>query len=451
MRITILAYGSRGDVQPYLALALGLAKAGHHVRLAAPEIFHLVIRSYAESYCPLNLSFYALPGDPAHLMQSAGGGGWSTRWLPYPARMALIVLNYIAPLAASLFESAVDACRDADLVIHSLLTTMVGHQAAHQRGIPDLSALVFPVFSPTSAFPNPLFRPWPSWMRVFGSRAAGFGPRYNFLTHREFSRMFWHGSRLGIRHLRHGVGCLETPREWLFDWPDGILPHANPKNPTPVLYGISRHALPRPADWDKHTHLTGYWFLESTPDWQPPADLQQFLEDGPPPVYIGFGSLIPRDAKRLSRITLAALEQTGQRVVLSGGWGGLKAELSQNSALNGRVYQINEVPFDWLFPRMAAVVHHGGMGTTAAALRAGVPSVIVPFTFDQPFWGRQVHTLGAGPQPIPPHRLTADLLAGSICAILEDADMRNRSAEIGRMIQEEDGVQEAVKIIDRRF
>jgi sterol 3beta-glucosyltransferase len=451
VRITILSYGSRGDVQPYLALGLGLARAGHTVRLAAPEVFGPFVQQYASQAAPGRLDFAPLPGDPAQLMQSAGGGSWPARWLPYAVRMAMVVTSHVAPLAASLFSAARTACCDADLVIHSLLTTVVGRQVAREAGAADLSALVFPVFSPTCAFPNPLFGPWPGWMGIFGQRWAAFGPRYNFLTHREFSRVFWHGNQMGIDHLRRSDPSLEPLREWLFAWPDGILPHANPAKSTPVLYGISPHALPRPADWGANAHLTGYWFLEPPPGWQPAPGLVDFLQSGPPPVYIGFGSLIPRDAKRLSRLVLQALEQTGQRGVLLSGWAGLNANLPAGSALAERVFAIQEAPFDWLFPHMAAVVHHGGMGTTAAALRAGVPSVIVPFTFDQPFWGRQVHALGAGPAPIRPRQLTAGRLAAAIRAALEDGAVRARAAQLGQHIQQEDGVAEAVRKIEGLF
>jgi sterol 3beta-glucosyltransferase len=449
LRITILTYGSRGDVQPYLALALRLAQAGHHVRLAAPEVYRAFVESYSPQHSSDRLAFAPLPGDPARLMQAAGHGGWQTRWLPYPVRMAAIVAHYIAPLSAGLFEQSAAACRDTDLVIHTLLTTVIGHQLAHQHGIPDLSALVFPVFSPTCAFPNPLFPPWPAWTRILGRRLASFTPRYNYLTHREFNRVFWHASQMWIRFLnRPGTG-LETPTKWLFSWPDGLLPETNPSRPTPVLYGISSHMLPTPADWEAHARLTGPWFLQQPPGWQPPPGLERFLDDNPPAVCIGFGSLIPRDARRLARVTLSALEATGQRGVLVGGWGGLASALPESGIQGDRLFVLDEAPFDWLFPRLASVVHHGGIGTTAAVLRAGLPSVIIPFSFDQPFWARQVCALGAAPPPIPPHRLTTRRLAAALHTTLSNKSIRTRAAQIGADMRAEDGLAQAVNLIEQ--
>jgi sterol 3beta-glucosyltransferase len=448
MRITILSYGSRGDVQPYLALALGLARAGHAVRLAAPEVFAPFVQQYAPLAAPGQIEFAALPGDPAQLMQSASSSAGPDRWLPYAVRMALTVFRHTLPLAHGLFQGAREASRGADLVIHSLVTTVVGGLVARERGIPHLSALIFPVFTATGDFPNPLFAPWPAWAARLGRRAAGFGPRYNFLTHREFSRIYYLAHRLSIQHLRRADPRLPALDTWLFPWEDGILPQAEPRQPTPLLYGISPHALPRPAEWGPHARLTGYWFLEPPPGWQPPPGLEDFLRAGPPPVFIGFGSMIPRDVPRLARIAVQALAQSGQRGVLLTGWGGLDAGLAPGAAA-GQVFTIREAPLDWLFPQVAAVVHHGGMGTTGTALRAGVPSVIVPFSFDQPFWGRQVCALGAGPAPIPPAHLTAERLAAAIRAAVEDPHIRARAAQLGQQIRAEDGVGEVVRVVQR--
>ncbi|MCP4593378.1 MAG: glycosyltransferase family 1 protein, partial [bacterium] len=153
---------------------------------------------------------------------------------------------------------------------------------------------------------------------------------------------------------------------------------------------------PKPSDWGEQAHVTGYWFLDHVSDWQPPADLVRFLESGPPPVYVGFGSMMSRRAEQTTRITLDALKQSGQRGLIATGWGALS-----QSDLPDEVFLIESVPHDWLFPRTAAVVHHGGAGTTGAGLRAGVPGIVVPFGGDQPFWARRVEALGVGPAPIP--------------------------------------------------
>lgn len=180
------------------------------------------------------------------------------------------------------------------------------------------------------------------------------------------------------------------------------------------------------------------------PGWSPPEPLRRFLEAGEPPVYVGFGSMPNQEPRATFDLILRALEMTGQRGVVYGGWGGLHGEASCNRAL------VTEgVPHDWLFPRMKAVVHHGGAGTTAAGLRAGIPNVVVPFFADQPFWGWRVAALGAGPAPIPLQTLSAERLAAAIEQAVTDSTMRARASEIGAHLQDEDGVAEAVRLIER--
>jgi sterol 3beta-glucosyltransferase len=202
--------------------------------------------------------------------------------------------------------------------------------------------------------------------------------------------------------------------------------------------------VPHPLDWDASRLITGYWFLDVPQD--PPQKLVEFLSTGPAPVYIGFGSTIARDAPRLARLAIEALERSGQRGVLAARRGGLALE-----ELPASVCAVEAVPHRWLFPQMSAVVHHGGAGTTAAGLRAGVPNIVVPFTSDQPFWGWRVERLGAGPRPIPINRLTAAILAEAITIALNDQEMRRKASELGARIRNEDGVARAVAYIEAYF
>jgi sterol 3beta-glucosyltransferase len=216
--------------------------------------------------------------------------------------------------------------------------------------------------------------------------------------------------------------------------------------PVLMLYAYSRHLLPVPPDYPPHVHVTGYWFLEQQQAWTPPADLAAFLAAGPPPVYVGFGSMSGAKAQDRTAIVVEALARAGQRGVLASGWGGMtRADLPAN------IFMLEEAPHDWLFPRVAAVVHHGGAGTTAAGLRAGKPTVIVPFIADQPFWGKIVHEQGAGPQPIAQKRLSAESLAAAIGEAVTDAEMQRRAAAIGEKIRAEDGAGNAVAIIERQI
>jgi len=414
MHITILAYGSRGDIQPYVALGVGFKQAGHTVRLAAPRMFEPFVASYGLEFAPL-------AGDPTQLIEQAvqrAGPGATLLGL------ARVVLGYAIQVATQVMADCIRACQGTEAIIHSLLLTTAGYEIARRLGVPDFSALIFAAFAPTAAFPNQ------------GVPELPLGPLYNRLSHKLFIQLYWQGGRLGYAWARRGHRELPPLTAWPFD----------PSNEriTPILFGFSRHVIPKPPDWGAGVHVTGYWFLDAAPGWQPPADLAGFLEAGPAPVYIGFGSVISRNARELTEIALAALAQTGQRGLLVSGWGALAA-----ADWPPGVFHADSVPFDWLFPRMKVLVHHGGVGTTAAALRAGIPSVIVPFTADQPYWGRRVQRLGVGPAPILNKKLTVERLAEAIHSAASEQGMRRRAAELGEQIRAEEGVAQAVEIVEQ--
>jgi sterol 3beta-glucosyltransferase len=190
-------------------------------------------------------------------------------------------------------------------------------------------------------------------------------------------------------------------------------------------------------------HVTGYWFLGQSGDWQPPAHLLRFLEAGAPPVYVGFGSMSGTSGQERARIVVEALAKAGQRGVLVSGWGGLQAD-----ELPEDILMLDNVPHDWLFPHTAAVVHHGGAGTTAAGLRAGKPTVICPFIADQPFWGSVVHELGVGPEPIHQRGLSVENLASAITTTVTNAEMQRCAAVVGDKIRAEDGITTAIEVIE---
>jgi sterol 3beta-glucosyltransferase len=204
--------------------------------------------------------------------------------------------------------------------------------------------------------------------------------------------------------------------------------------------------VPRPSDWDQSAVVTGYWFLDAPAGWQPPPALVQFLQSGPPPVYVGFGSMFMEAGPEKTAIVLKALRLAGQRAVLATGWGGLSPVDATDE-----VFVLEAAPHDWLFPQVAAVVHHGGAGTTGAGLRAGKPSVICPVVGDQPFWGRRVAALGAGPPPVPKATLTVERLADAIRRAVGDDGLRRRAAALGETIRAEDGLGRAVDYIHRHL
>jgi UDP:flavonoid glycosyltransferase YjiC (YdhE family) len=210
------------------------------------------------------------------------------------------------------------------------------------------------------------------------------------------------------------------------------------------VYGFSPSVIPKPADWGKNIQVTGYWFLDSESDWTPPTTLETFLQNGSPPLYIGFGSMTNRKPEETTDLVIQALAHTRQRAIIASGWSGMsKANLPDT------VFMVESIPHAWLFPRVAAVVHHGGAGTTAAGLRAGIPSIITPFFGDQPFWGQRVADLGVGTQPIPRKKLTVDLLAQAIQTVVTDQPMRQRAAELGTHIRAEDGIGRVIEIVGK--
>lgn len=413
MHITILAHGSRGDVQPYVALGLGLKQAGHCIRLAAPELFRPFVAEYGLEFAPL-------AGDPRILMQNAveqAGGR------PNLLRIAPVMLKYATPLALQVIKDARQACQGTQAIIHSLLTTVVGHEIALQLGVPDFSALVFAVFSRTAAFPNATFPELP------------LGSWYNRLTHELFTQVYWQVGRIAYDWITRGKRDEYPP---LSEWPFA----ASNRRVTPILYGFSPSVIPKPPDWSEHIHVTGFWFLPAL-DSGPP-ELAQFLEAGSPPVCISFGSVVARDSKWLTELALEALARSGQRGVFVTGWGGLtKTDLPKH------VFVLDSVPFDWLFPRVAAVVIHGGIGTTATAMQAGIPAVVIPFTADQSFWGEQVYRLGIGPKPILRQKLTVDNLTDAIRTVVGDPSMRQRASQLGQILRTENGVSNAVQILEK--
>jgi sterol 3beta-glucosyltransferase len=408
MQITLLAYGSRGDVEPFVALGKGLLQAGHRVRLAAPEPFARLVQAHG-------LEFVALPGDPGHLVQELidhAGRNW--------LRMLLAMSKFVLPLAARVAERVRSACTGADIIVHSFLLTTAGHEAAKGMGIPDFSAQFFPVFASTAAFPGLPFA---------DLRLGGW---YRRLTHEIVNRTFWHGGRFLYRQVCRKNPHLPPLTEWPFD--------ARLARRTPILYAFSPSVVPPSPDWSQGVHVTGYWFLDDQVKWAPPRELLRFLQGGPTPVAVGLGSTVTRNPDSFRKKVLAALAESRQRAVIVGA--GLRPQ-----ALPETVFAIDQVPYNWLFPRTAAVIHHGGAGTTGAALRAGVPNIVIPFTSDQPFWGRRVHRLGAGPKPIPAQRLTARQLAEAIGVALGDEGMRMRARRLGERIATESGVARAVGII----
>jgi sterol 3beta-glucosyltransferase len=212
--------------------------------------------------------------------------------------------------------------------------------------------------------------------------------------------------------------------------------------PITKLYAYSETIVPRPADWDESSVVTGYWFLDAPTSWQPDPELVRFLQEGSTPVYIGFGSMFMNGGKQKTEIVLQALRLAGQRGIIATGWGGLTGEDKSKD-----IFVLDSVPHDWLFPKVANIVHHGGAGTTGAAIRAGKPQIICPFVGDQFFWGRRMTDLGVSPPPIWQAKLTTERLADAIKLAVTDNSIHEHAASLGETVRAENGVERAVKHI----
>jgi sterol 3beta-glucosyltransferase len=415
MRVTIFAAGSQGDIQPCLVLGKGLQQAGFQALLAAPQNFADFVQAHG-------LPFHPLRGDVQQIMAGETGRKFMETGGANPLRSIPAMRNLVGGGWIQMAEDALQACADADALITLAVFAPFGKTIAEIRGIPLINVEPTPVL-PSGDFPA---AGWPiQWYvgRLF-YRFCGFA----MLTviwqwYRPFVNEF--RSRFGLRPLK----SADFHR---------VL------TSTLLLGAYSPTVIPRPKDWPETMHITGYWFPGIPTGWRPSPELEAFLEAGEAPVYVGFGSMVGNRPEHFARLVLQALAESGRRGVLATGWGGM--DVIKASA---NVFVIAAAPHGWLFPRMAAVVHHGGAGTTAEGLRGGKPSVIVPFSFDQLFWGKRVQELGAGPQPLRARQLTASKLAEAIQAATTDPRIKQQAENIGKAIRSEDGVSNAVKIIQQ--
>ena len=413
MRVRIITIGSQGDVRPYVAFGVGLQQAGHDVRIVTHPGFQSLVRERGLDFAPV-------AGDPREQadnqqLKSLHDNGRSLiQWWR--------TFNEVdAPLMRQRLRDCWDACADADVIVTSILPYLFGYAIARKLDIPLVRAFYFPT-SPTRAYPAD-----------FVPRSLGFSGGFNLATYQLQRHVLWQVARPWISGAyREVLGRSPLP----FFEPFGELDRERQL----LLYCYSPSVSPPPADWGSWIDVTGYWFLDRLTDWTPPAPLVDFIESGPAPVYIGgFGSMTNREPAELTGAVMRGLAKTGQRAVVLTGWGGLSP-----SELPREIFALDWVPFDWLFPRVAAVVHHGGAGTTAASLRAGVPTVVVPYFLDQFYWGKRVFELGVGPKPVLRKHLDAENLAAALSLAATDAAMHERAAALGRQIRGEDGVARAV-------
>jgi sterol 3beta-glucosyltransferase len=394
----VLTAGSTGDVEPFAALAARLAARGHGVTLAADAGFERLAAGGGVRFAPIRADFQSL--------------------LPTPERKRPSLRGEVFPVIRGMLEDSwrvARAGRPELIVAHQ--KTLAAPHLAEKLGLPHVQALTVPMLTPTREFPLPA---------VVRHDLGGFLNRASYRLVGQLTRPYsalirsWRGDTLAL------------------------APRGKPPAAARTLYCYSPSLVPTPRDWPSDVVATGYWVRGRDGSAEPvdPA-LESFLAAGAPPVYVGFGSSVGRDPARLGATVSEALRRTAVRAVITTGWGGMSGVRSDSDTV-----VVEAASHAWLFPRVAAVVHHGGAGTIASGLLAARPTVVCPFQGDQHFWGAAVHRAGAGPEPLPAKKLTPERLASAIRMAIEDSRMQNRAAELAERIGEEDGAQTASEQIE---
>ena len=415
--IVIFTIGTQGDIRPCVALGQGLQRSGHSVRIATSSNFAGMVRQAGLEFYPLTADFLSMLESDRTITDQ----GLNLR------AMARIFRDRYADWAQNWVGEGLAASEGAGLLIGVSNSTLLAKALSEALRIPFAIARLQPL-TPSRVLPP---------MVLTGSRNKLPGV-LSLAAHHLLFQLVWGVMRPAINDIvRPQLGLRRYSRlgPYLFQ---SDLHRAK------VINGFSRHVLPRPVDWPSSSLVTGYWFLDE-PKWKPPEALHEFLAAGPKPVYVGFGSMVSSNATGFTEVVLDAITKSGKRAVLATGWGGMDRE---GVGHGERVFFIRHAPHDWLFQRVSTAVHHGGAGTTAAAARAGIPSVIVPFYGDQPFWARCLHRAGVAPPALDRKGLSVDALAGALAAA-QQPGMKQRAIELGYAVRAEDGVGEAMRCLNQ--
>lgn len=419
MRLTVFAMGSRGDVQPMVALARGLQEAGVEVTVGVDAAFEAMVRAQG-------LVYARVEGDIQQALESESGRQALASG-SNPVAMARLVRRNIEPILQQLIEDSIRATDGADALLLGGVAYYPGTILAEARRIPFAQAYLQPMI-PTRAFPSPML-PLP----FRKDRAL-----YNWASFAIGGQAFWQILRPIVNRVRRREFGL---RPWPLYGNFGALL----REQVLQVCGYSPHVLPRPADWPEHVKVTGYWFLDEA-EWEAPDLLRRYLEAGPPPVCVGFGSMRHFAPAPFTRAIVEALREVGARAIFLEGWGGIdRGEVPSDYLV------LREASHEWLYPRCAAILHHGGAGATAAALRAGKPMIPVPFFGDRAFWAWRVEEMGVAPESIARDDLTAPRLARALRRALHDPRFARNAMEVGALVRAEDGVGDAVTHLLRFF
>jgi sterol 3beta-glucosyltransferase len=393
----LLCAGSTGDVEPFVALSGRLAERGHEVTLAADAGFQGLAPDKGVEFAPIRADFQSL--------------------VPRPGRRRPSVRTDVFPVIQGMLEDSwavAKASRPEIIVAHE--KSQAAPHIAEKLGIPYVQALTVPMLTPTREFPLPAMI-----RRNLGGMLNRASYRLVGLLSRPYSGLIrtWRADDLGIR------------------------PRGKPPKAARTLYCYSPSLVPTPGDWPPEAVATGYWLREGRAGEPVDPNLETFLAGDPPAIYVGFGSSWGPDPARLGAEITDGIRAAGVRAVIATGWGGVS-----DIAGSEEILVVERAPHRWLFPRVAAVVHHGGAGTTAAGLVAGRATVVCPFQGDQYFWGAAVHRVGAGPEPVAAKKLTRERLAAVIRAAIQDSEIQRRATELSEQIRREDGAGRASEEIE---
>ena len=419
MKIAITTVGTRGDLQPSLALGIGLKNTGYEVQIVTAKNEEIFVRSYG-------LDFFALDVDIQKIMESGEVKEMAKGNNPFKFIIShLKGSRSLKKLMVKIQGEIWDACKDADLIIfHPGIP--LGFFLANEKNKKAILATPFPAVS-TKNYPSILFYSLPR-----------LGSYYNLLTHFIFDKVFWALAKSPI--TEYWNKNIKTKIDF------SISPIKQQINSgQTVLNGYSQYLFKQPGEWTNNIHTTGSWIVETEPDFGPSTELDNFVNNGEAPIYIGFGSM--KDYGNFSKtlaLIIEVLNITKQRGVVGLGW----TKNNYKESIPDNVFLVENVPHTWLFPKMKMLIHHGGAGTTATGLRAGKPTIIIPHNADQPAWGQRVFELGVGSKPIKKSKLTADKLANAILFSGTPNIIAN-AERLGQKLKNENAVQKAVQIIDR--
>lgn len=419
MRILLIAFGTRGDVQPTVAIGKALKAQGHEVSIFTSINFDSWVRKYGLNFFPCNI-------DVQKMMQEGEGQDWA-EYGCNPIFQAKLMRKMIDREGWSLSNELWQVCQGMDILISSFTSNTYVASIAEKLGIKHISLMFQPSLIATrsgAALPKSPFPAKTNIINYLFSRVL-IEPAYWYL---------YGGLTNRLRKELLGLPLLNE-REYM-----------KRAKKTLTLHTYSSKIVPQPLDWPSNFYTTGYCFLDEDNEWQAPTELKEFLDTDQVVISVGFGSMTGRNREHFSKQVLEAIEKVGCKAILLSGWSGIK-----NTKVARQIFEINNVPHTWLFPKVKAVVHHGGAGTTAAGLKAGKPTVIVPHLGDQPFWGERIVQLGLGPKPIARPKLTTTKLAEAIRQAINDHQIEQNAKIFAKELEKEDGLKQTIKLIEKNI